>query len=215
MPQPPKPAIFQQFSEELAECTRIPGRRVVAALRALVAEHGAEAIIEARTFSGCTTQPERARNLCNLYSVTKGQAAIIVLARAMRDASGNLASQPGRLSGRQGPRSAQRARRHARVGDAALGKAGRASVRRRADHQHSQHEVRPLAGLAAAGKPGASFRSIRSASTPTQGRARRRCGSPSVRIGGSRSLQGYGRLSMASEAPRLTPSRASIICSGF
>ena len=33
--------------------------------------------------------------MCNLYSVTKGQAAIIALARAMRDNSGNLPSMPG------------------------------------------------------------------------------------------------------------------------
>jgi putative SOS response-associated peptidase YedK len=33
--------------------------------------------------------------LCNLYSVTKGQAAIIALTRALRDTSGNLPSMPG------------------------------------------------------------------------------------------------------------------------
>jgi putative SOS response-associated peptidase YedK len=33
--------------------------------------------------------------MCNLYSLTKGQAAIVALTRAMRDNSGNLPSMPG------------------------------------------------------------------------------------------------------------------------
>jgi len=33
--------------------------------------------------------------MCNLYSMTKGQAAIIALARAMRDTTGNLPQLPG------------------------------------------------------------------------------------------------------------------------
>ena len=33
--------------------------------------------------------------MCNLYSITKGQAAIIAFARAMRDLSGNLPQMPG------------------------------------------------------------------------------------------------------------------------
>jgi putative SOS response-associated peptidase YedK len=33
--------------------------------------------------------------MCNLYSVTKGQAAIIALTRALRDRTGNLPSMPG------------------------------------------------------------------------------------------------------------------------
>jgi hypothetical protein len=33
--------------------------------------------------------------MCNLYSVTKGQAAIIALMRALRDRTGNLPSMPG------------------------------------------------------------------------------------------------------------------------
>ena len=35
--------------------------------------------------------------MCNLYSVTKGQAAIMALARAMRDTTGNLPPMPGVL----------------------------------------------------------------------------------------------------------------------
>jgi len=33
--------------------------------------------------------------MCNLYSLTKGQAAILALARAMRDSTGNLPPMPG------------------------------------------------------------------------------------------------------------------------
>ena len=33
--------------------------------------------------------------VCNLYSVTKGQAAIVALTRAMRDTTGNLPPMPG------------------------------------------------------------------------------------------------------------------------
>lgn len=33
--------------------------------------------------------------MCNLYSLTKGQAAIRELARAMRDTTGNLPPLPG------------------------------------------------------------------------------------------------------------------------
>jgi putative SOS response-associated peptidase YedK len=33
--------------------------------------------------------------MCNLYSVTKGQAAIIELTRATRDSAGNLPPMPG------------------------------------------------------------------------------------------------------------------------
>jgi hypothetical protein len=33
--------------------------------------------------------------MCNLYSVTTGQAAIIALTRAMRDLMGNLEPMPG------------------------------------------------------------------------------------------------------------------------
>jgi putative SOS response-associated peptidase YedK len=35
------------------------------------------------------------RTMCNLYSVTKGQAAIIAITRAMRDRAGNLPPMPG------------------------------------------------------------------------------------------------------------------------
>ncbi|BDA86358.1 hypothetical protein Sa4125_39000 [Aureimonas sp. SA4125] len=33
--------------------------------------------------------------MCNLYSLTKGQAAILAFTRAMNDRAGNLPSMPG------------------------------------------------------------------------------------------------------------------------
>jgi len=38
---------------------------------------------------------ELERPMCNLYSMTKNQAAIIALTRAMRDTTGNLPTLPG------------------------------------------------------------------------------------------------------------------------
>lgn len=41
--------------------------------------------------------------MCNLYSLTKGQAAIIALTRAMRDTTGNLPPMPGVFPDYQAP----------------------------------------------------------------------------------------------------------------
>ena len=38
---------------------------------------------------------QKRRSMCNLYSITKGQRAIIEFTRAMRDTTGNLPSLPG------------------------------------------------------------------------------------------------------------------------
>jgi hypothetical protein len=48
------------------------------------------AYIDLRGFNGFVPEPES-----NVYSVTKGQAAIITLVRAMRDRTGNLPAMPG------------------------------------------------------------------------------------------------------------------------
>jgi putative SOS response-associated peptidase YedK len=44
---------------------------------------------------GDAAHPPYIRPMCNLYNVTKGQAAIIELTRAMRDKTGNLPPIPG------------------------------------------------------------------------------------------------------------------------
>lgn len=41
--------------------------------------------------------------MCNLYSHTKGQAAIIAMTRAMRDTTGNLQPTPGIVPDYQAP----------------------------------------------------------------------------------------------------------------
>jgi hypothetical protein len=47
--------------------------------------------------------------MCNLYSLTKGQAAIRELARAMRDTTGNLPPLPGIFPDQVAPVAAPRA----------------------------------------------------------------------------------------------------------
>ena len=53
--------------------------------------------------------------MCNLYSVTKGQAAIIALTRAMRDTTGNLPPMPGVFPDYSAPIVRNGAGWHARV----------------------------------------------------------------------------------------------------
>jgi hypothetical protein len=49
--------------------------------------------------------------MCNLYSITKGQRAIIEFTRAMRDTTGNLPSQPGLFPDYLAPNRLRRRRR--------------------------------------------------------------------------------------------------------
>ena len=90
--------------------------------------------------------------MCNFYSITKGQAAIIALTRAMRDTTGNLPPLPGIFPDYLAPivRNAPDGVRELAM---ALGYARAAAVQRRADYQHPQREVGALAPLAAAGEP--------------------------------------------------------------
>ena len=48
--------------------------------------------------------------MCNLYSITKGQAAIIEFTRAMRDMTGNLPPLPGIFPDYKAPVVANRTR---------------------------------------------------------------------------------------------------------
>jgi hypothetical protein len=68
--------------------------------------------------------------MCNLYSITKGQAAIGAFTRAMRDLTGNLPQMPGL----RGADRSQRAGRSARADARSLGHAGTSAVRRRSDY---------------------------------------------------------------------------------
>lgn len=91
--------------------------------------------------------------MCNLYSVTKSQTAIIEAARAMRDTTSNLSPMPSIFPDYPAPivRNAPDGVREltlARWGDALS-----PSVRKRASHEHSQHEKCALAAMACAPEP--------------------------------------------------------------
>jgi hypothetical protein len=88
--------------------------------------------------------------VCNLYSITKNQAAIRGLFRVTQDSAGNLPPMPG-VFPTTGSRGAP-IRWWARTDHDALGHAA-AEARRPACHQHPQHHVAALAGLAETGKP--------------------------------------------------------------
>jgi hypothetical protein len=77
--------------------------------------------------------------MCNLYSVTKGQAAIIELTRALRDRTGNLPPMPGVFPGLSRADCPQRTRWRARIDAGPLGHAQTTAIWRHADYQHPQH----------------------------------------------------------------------------
>src|SRR6516165_3997792 len=89
--------------------------------------------------------------MCNLYSLTKGQAAIRDLFRARYDRTGNTVSW--NLPRSDGPYRSQHSRWRARACNGALGNAWTASVRRRAGHQHPQSDKPALARVARPAKP--------------------------------------------------------------
>ena len=131
--------------------------------------------------------------MCNLYSVTTNQAAIVAFTRAIRDRTGNLPPMPGVFPRLSRAHRAQRTRWRARIDAGAMGHAGTAAVRRSADHQYSQYQKRRTGGRGLNPKIAASCRSIRSANMPIPSRVRRRPGSRSTRIGRSHSLPEFGR----------------------
>jgi putative SOS response-associated peptidase YedK len=86
--------------------------------------------------------------VCNLYSLTKGQAAIVALVRAMRDRTGNLPPMPGIFPDFPAPIAHNAPDGARELAMAHWGDAGPAGLRRRADHQHTEREEPALAGLA-------------------------------------------------------------------
>src|SRR5437667_3986097 len=90
--------------------------------------------------------------ICNLYSITTNQAAIIALFRVINRYVGNLAPMPGVFPDYPAP-VVRNARRRARARPDALGHAATAAHRRAASDQHPQHILTALARLAEAGKP--------------------------------------------------------------
>jgi hypothetical protein len=92
------------------------------------------------------------RSMCNLYSITTNQAAIIALFRVINRYVGNLPPMPGVFPDYPAP-VVRNAGFDREMGDDALGHAATAAHRRAAGHQHPQHLLTALAGLAEAGKP--------------------------------------------------------------
>jgi putative SOS response-associated peptidase YedK len=90
--------------------------------------------------------------MCNLYSVTTNQAAIIALFREiklLRRERAAVARRVSRLSCSRDPQH----RRENRAGDDALGPAATATRRRAAGHQRPQHVVATLAYVAETAEP--------------------------------------------------------------
>jgi putative SOS response-associated peptidase YedK len=88
--------------------------------------------------------------MCNLYSITTNQAAIAALFRVVNRYVGNLPAMPGVFPDYPAPvvRNAGAERDHD-----ALGHATAATSRRIPGHQHQEHVVTTLAGMAQAGEP--------------------------------------------------------------
>jgi len=88
--------------------------------------------------------------MCNLYSITTHQAAIIALFHVINRYVGNLAADAGcltRLPGSSDPQQRERAR----DGDDAMGYAATAAHARSTRHQHTQYIIATLPHLAEAG----------------------------------------------------------------
>ena len=107
--------------------------------------------------------------MCNLYSITTNQAAIIALFRVVNRYVGNLPPMPGVFPDYPAP--VIRNTDADRAGDDAMGHAATAAHRRAACHQHPQHVVAALARLAEAGEP---LPRARSTASPNTRRSRTR-----------------------------------------
>jgi hypothetical protein len=90
--------------------------------------------------------------MCNLYSITTNQAAIIALFRVMNRYVGNLPPMPGVFPDYPGPCGAQRGHR-VRDGDDAPGHAAATTGRWKPGDEYQEHVVTALAGLAQARDP--------------------------------------------------------------
>jgi putative SOS response-associated peptidase YedK len=107
--------------------------------------------------------------MCNLYSITTNQAAIIALFRVINRYVGNLAPMPGVFPDYPAP-VVRNTRDRPRVDHDAVGHAAATPHRRSARHQHPQHVVAALAKRAQAGEPmlgpGQQFCRVRAGAEP-------------------------------------------------
>jgi hypothetical protein len=152
--------------------------------------------------------------MCNLYSLTKGQAAIRDWFRASNDRTGNLPLFPGIVPDQKAPivrngADGERELVMARWGMPGPPRFGGAPITNIAMSV-------ALTGADGLGrKIAASFRQLRFVSTPTRGRARRRSGLPSVRSGPCSPSLVYGPLGAACEGRRAHRWMGSMSCSVF
>jgi hypothetical protein len=150
--------------------------------------------------------------MCNLYSVTKSQTAIVQASRAMRDTTGNLPPLPGIFPDYLAPvvRNAPDGVRElcmARWGmpcPPQFGGAPVTNIRNTKARTGDDGSRLPTA---------ASCRGLAFASTPTPSRKRPRLGSLSRRIGRSRSSPVSGVRGTACAGRRQIQSKASTSCS--
>jgi putative SOS response-associated peptidase YedK len=91
--------------------------------------------------------------LCNLYSLTKGQAAIRDLFRAMHDRAGNLPLLPGIFPDQTAPIVRNDIDGERELVMARWGYAGAAAIRARAGDEHPQSRQPALAGMAGPAQP--------------------------------------------------------------
>ena len=152
--------------------------------------------------------------MCNLYSLTKGQAAIRDWFRASHDRTGNLPLFPGIFpdqmapivrNGADGERELVMAR-WGMPGPPQFGGAPITNIR----NVGSPHWRGWLGNITAA-----SYPRLRFASTPIPSRARRRNGSRSARIGRCSPSLVYGPLGAVFEDRRARPLTVSMSCSAF
>jgi putative SOS response-associated peptidase YedK len=111
--------------------------------------------------------------MCNLYSITTNQAAIIALFRVINRSVGNLPPMPGVFPNYPAPviRNAGDGREMTMMRS---GHAAAPAVRRAAGHQHTQRRVAALARLAETRKPVSSpreqLRGVRARTNPATGK---------------------------------------------
>jgi putative SOS response-associated peptidase YedK len=107
--------------------------------------------------------------MCNLYSITTNQAAIITLFRVVNRYVGNLAPMPGVFPDYPAP-AIRNTDTGTDIATMRLGHAVAAAHRRSAGHQHPQHVLTALARPAQAGEPlpcpGQQLRRVRAGAEP-------------------------------------------------
>jgi hypothetical protein len=152
--------------------------------------------------------------MCNLYSLTKGQAAIRDWFRASHDRTGNLPLFPGIFPDQMAPIVRNGADGERELVMARWGMLGRRSLEARRSLTSAMSAAR-VGAAGSASRTAASCPERRFANTRIRSPARRRSGSRLARtVPCSRSLV-YGLLGAACEDRRARQSMGSMNCSAF